>query len=194
MEKALHKVKKLIYSFQPLEEEEWSTFAGSFTFKEYNKGDFLVKAGEQSNAVFYIEQGIIRNYFLREAKEFTIDFHFEGEFVSAFHSIITGAPSKIAIEAIQDVKAVVLPYNEIAEHYKNSINVNTVGRKIAEMHYVNRLEKEMDLLALTAEERYAKLMEKRPKLVSTISVKHLSSYLGIHPESLSRIRKLYAKN
>lgn len=194
MEKAFEQVKKLIYSFQPLEEEEWNAFADSLIFKEYHKGDFLIKTGEQSNAVFYIEQGVTRNYFVREAKEFTIDFHFEGEFVSAFHSIITGKPSKIAIEAIQDVKAILLSYNEIAERYKNAINVNTVGRKIAEMHYVNRLEKEMDLLALTAEERYAKLMEKRPKLVSTISVKHLSSYLGIHPESLSRIRKLYAKN
>ena len=194
MERALQQVKKLIYSFQPLEEEEWSTFADSLTFREYKKGDFLVKAGEHSNTIFYIAQGVTRNYFTREAKEFTIDFHFEGEFVSAFHSIITGTPSKIAIEAIQDVKAVVLPYDEIAKRYKNAINVNIIGRKIAEMHYVNRLEKEIELLSLTAEERYTKLMEKRPKLVSTISVKHLSSYLGIQPESLSRIRKLYAKN
>jgi hypothetical protein len=65
---------------------------------------------------------------------------------------------------------------------------------MAEFQYVKRLRKEMDLLAFTAEERYALLLSKNPELIQNISVKHLSSYLGIQPESLSRIRKLQVRN
>ncbi|WP_315823824.1 hypothetical protein [Paraflavitalea speifideaquila] len=64
---------------------------------------------------------------------------------------------------------------------------------MAEAQYVKRLRKEMDFLSYTAEERYVRLMEKNPQLIQQISVKHLSSYLGIQPESLSRIRKLHAR-
>jgi hypothetical protein len=52
----------------------------------------------------------------------------------------------------------------------------------------------MDLLSLTAEERYAGLMQRNPALIQNISVKHLASYLGIQPESLSRIRNLHSRN
>jgi len=65
---------------------------------------------------------------------------------------------------------------------------------MAEYQYIKRLKKEMDLLSFTAEERYAHLMQRNPALISNISVKHLSSYLGIQPESLSRIRKLHVRN
>lgn len=194
MEETFEKVKTLIYNFQPLEEEEWQAFAEHLVFKQYSKGDFLVREGERANTIYYIESGITRSYFIHNSKEFTIDFHFGGEFVSPFYAIITGQPSITSVEVLQDVNVVELPYSKIAEGYKNSVRINNVGRKIAEMHYINRLQKEMDLISLTAEERYAKLMEKHPALVSVISVKHLSSYLGIHPESLSRIRKLYIKN
>jgi len=73
--------------------------------------------------------------------------------------------------------------------YARSHHGERIGRLMAEYQYIKRLRREMDLLSRTAEERYAGLLQRAPKLVSNISVKHLSSYLGIQPESLSRIRK-----
>ena len=59
---------------------------------------------------------------------------------------------------------------------------------------MQKTNREIDLLSLSAEQQYLNLLQKNPKLISQISVKHLASYLGIQPESLSRIRHKLAVN
>ena len=185
----IEKIRQTIFSIQPLSEDEWQKHLDTFTIRQYKKGEFLLKEGETEHNLYYLNKGMTRNYFMSKGKEFTIDFHFEGDFVTGFYSFITLSPSKVNIELLQDSEVLMLPLREIQEFYRDSVNINRLGRRMAELHYVKRLEKEMELLSLTAEERYATLLNRKPHLVSTISVKHLSSYLGIQPESLSRIRK-----
>ncbi len=74
-------------------------------------------------------------------------------------------------------------------HTKSTSKRNASGDYFAETLYVHKTNREIDLLSLTAEEQYLQLLQKNPKLVNTISVKHLASYLGIQLESLSRIRQ-----
>jgi CRP/FNR family transcriptional regulator, anaerobic regulatory protein len=95
---------------------------------------------------------------------------------------------------LEETEAIAIPYQLLHEFYDKYKQGERIGRLMAEAQYVKRLRKEMDLLSLTAEERYVALMEKNPDLIRTISIKHLSSYLGIQPESLSRIRKQYQKS
>lgn len=187
-------IKQAINSFFPLPEAEWEAFSQLLIVKEYAKGDFLTRAGQQEQYIYYVYSGATRNYFSKDGKEYTVDFHFAGDFVTAFYSLIMGLPSPVSIELLEDSVVAAIPYYKLEEFYKSSFAGATIGRKIAEMQYALRLKKEMDLLSLTAEERYAQLMEKNSVLVGSISVKHLSGYLGIQPESLSRIRKLYARN
>lgn len=187
-------IRLAINSIESMPEAEWEAFSQLLIIKDYKKGSFLTRAGQQEQYIYYLHEGATRNYFVKDVKEFTVDFHFEGEFVTGFFSLIMKQPSPVSIELLEDSVVVAIPYNKLEEFYKTSVAGATIGRKIAEMQYALRLKKEMDLLSLTAEERYAQLMEKNPVLVSSISVKHLSGYLGIQPESLSRIRKLYVRN
>ncbi|WP_417354574.1 Crp/Fnr family transcriptional regulator [Flavobacterium sp.] len=191
---SLKKLQQTVFSLHRLPEADWDMFTQILTYKTYKKGDTLIKEGELENYIYFLEKGTTRNYFLKEGKEFTVAFHFSGEFVTAFYSLITGAASIVTIELLEDAEVVVIPYRDLELFYQKSFHGATVGRKMAEMQYAHRLEKEMELLSLTAEERYVRLMERNPELVAAISVKHLSSYLGIQPESLSRIRKQYARN
>ncbi|MFL9837481.1 Crp/Fnr family transcriptional regulator [Flavobacterium sp. ST-75] len=191
---SLKKLQQTVFSLHQLPEADWDMFAQILTYKTYKKGDTLIKEGELEHYIYFLEKGTTRNYFLKEGKEFTVAFHFSGEFVTAFYSLITGAASIVTIELLEDAEVVVIPYRDLEMFYQKSFHGATVGRKMAEMQYAHRLEKEMELLSLTAEERYVRLMERNPELVAAISVKHLSSYLGIQPESLSRIRKQYARN
>jgi CRP/FNR family transcriptional regulator, anaerobic regulatory protein len=191
---SIQRIKQMLFSLQPLTEAEWENHIRHFIFKSFKKGDALIKEGDTENNIYYIESGATRNYFVRNGKEFTIDFHFEGDFVTAYYSLITGQPSIVTIELVSDTNIIVIPYRLIQNLHKESVNTNIIGRKMAEMHYIKRLKKEMDLLSLTAEERYAQLLNLKPEIVRAISVKHLSSYLGIQPESLSRIRKNYSEN
>jgi len=187
-------MKQAIYKLHPLKEEEWLDFSKKLAIKKLKKGDFLIRQGQIENTVYFLNKGATRNYFLKDGKEFTVDFQFENDFVTAYYSLITRQPSEMFIELLEDAGVVVIPLTHLNEFYTKYQNGEKIGRLMAEYQYIKRLKKEMDLLSFTAEERYAQLMQRNPELISGISVKHLSSYLGIQPESLSRIRKLHTRN
>lgn len=188
------RLKQAIYKFNPLHETEWDDFAATLILKDLKKGEFLIRQGQVENFIYFLNKGATRNYFVKDDKEFTVDFQFQGDFVTAYYSLITREPSAIAIELLEDAEVVAIPLAVLHEFYARHHNGEKVGRLIAEHQYVKRLRREMELLSRTAEERYTELMERNPVLIQQVSVKHLSSYLGIHPESLSRIRKQQAKD
>lgn len=183
-----------IYKFYPLSPAEWEDFSTKVIIKKFNKGDFLIREGQVENFIYFLQKGATRNYFIKDGKEFTVDFLFEGEMVTAYYSFISREPSTIFIEVLEDAEVIAIPFRFLQEFYAKYHNGEKIGRLIAEYQYMKRLKKEMDLLSRTAEERYAALMERNPALIQQISVKHLSSYLGIQPESLSRIRRQQSRN
>ncbi|WP_211999860.1 Crp/Fnr family transcriptional regulator [Chitinophaga sp. HK235] len=183
-----------IYKFYPLSPAEWEDFSTKVIIKKFNKGDFLIREAQVENFIYFLQKGATRNYFIKDGKEFTVDFLFEGEMVTAYYSFISREPSTIFIEVLEDAEVIAIPFRFLQEFYAKYHNGEKIGRLIAEYQYMKRLKKEMDLLSRTAEERYAALMERNPALIQQISVKHLSSYLGIQPESLSRIRRQQSRN
>lgn len=184
-----NQIKAAVFSFQALGDAEWADFSRTLHLKTYKKGDFLIRDGEVENQIYFLNTGATRHYFIRDGKEFTVDFQFAGDFVTAYYSLITREPSTVFVEILEETTAVIINYQELQSLYTRSHHGERIGRLMAEYQYIKRLRREMDLLSRTAEERYAGLLQRAPKLVSNISVKHLSSYLGIQPESLSRIRK-----
>ena len=187
------KIKQAIDRFQPLEETEWEEFSEKLELKKLKKGDFLIREGQVENHIYFINKGATRNFFIKDGKDYTVDFQFTDEFVTAYYSLITREPSSVFIELLEDSELVAISVNFLNEFYARYHNGEKIGRLIAEYQYVKRLRKEMDLLSLTAEERYAGLMQRNPALIQNISIKHLASYLGIQPESLSRIRNLHSR-
>ncbi|TDX00335.1 Crp/Fnr family transcriptional regulator [Dinghuibacter silviterrae] len=173
----------------PLPDDEWQAFVPLLDVRHHRKGDFLIREGQVAGHIYFLYNGATRNYFLKDGKEYTVDFHFKGDFVAAYLSFITREPSPVFIECLEDTETVAIAYDPLQEFYRHSHQGERIGRLMAEHQYVRRLRREMDILALTAEERYKQLLDKHPGLISALSVKHLSSYLGIQPESLSRIRK-----
>ncbi|KAA2243796.1 Crp/Fnr family transcriptional regulator [Chitinophaga agrisoli] len=187
-------LQQALNRFLPLPPAEWEEFSKILSIKQYTKGEYLIREGQVEHYIYFLNRGATRNYFIKDGKEFTVDFQFEGDFVTAYYSLITREPSDIFIELLEDTEAVCIPVKFLNEFYARYHNGEKIGRLMAEYQYIKRLRKEMDLLSRTAEERYGDLMKKNPALVQTISVKHLSSYLGIAPESLSRIRRQPPKN
>lgn len=191
---AFHAIREAYHRILPMTDPEWAAFARLLELKHFSKGDFLIRAGQVGNHIHFLNKGATRNYFLKDGKEFTVDFHFAGDFVGAYFSFITREPSPVFIESLEVTETVSIAYDPLQEFYRQSHQGERIGRLMAEFQYVKRLKKEMDILSLTAEERYKELLHSHPDLVSSLSVKHLSSYLGIQPESLSRIRKASFRN
>lgn len=190
----LNAIRNAFERILPLPGKEWQDLSSLLTIKTFPQASYLIREGQIENHLYFLNHGATRNYFLKDGKEYTVDFAFSGDFVTAYYSLITREPSPIFIELLQDTEAVVIERNALNAYYDRNPRAERVGRLIAEHQYARRLKREMDLLSLTAEERYGQLLAKNPTLVGNLSVKHLSSYLGIQPESLSRIRKQYARN
>lgn len=190
----LEKIKQAFRSIYPQQDEEWEVFSKNIVLKHFEKGEFLCRQGQVENYIYFLNSGATRNYFIKDGKELTVDFQFEGNFVSAYYSFLSREPSPICVEAISGIEACAIHHKSLYRFYDEYKVGDRIGRLIAEMQYMKRLKREIELMSTTAEERYARMMEQNPKFVNNLSVKHLSSYLGIHPESLSRIRKQYSRN
>jgi CRP/FNR family transcriptional regulator, anaerobic regulatory protein len=190
----LNAIRNAFEQILPLPEKEWQDLSTLLTIKTFPQGSYLIREGQIENHLYFLNHGATRNYFLKDGKEYTVDFAFTGDFVTAYYSLITREPSPIFIELLEVTETVVLERNALNAYYDRFPHAERIGRLIAEHQYAKRLKREMDLLSLTAEERYGQLLAKNPSLVGSLSVKHLSSYLGIQPESLSRIRKQQTRN
>ena len=77
------KIKQAIDRFQPLEETEWEEFSEKLELKKLRKGDFLIREGQVENHIYFINKGATRNFFIKDGKDYTVDFQFTDEFVTA---------------------------------------------------------------------------------------------------------------
>jgi CRP-like cAMP-binding protein len=185
-------IRNALLQFINFPDEVWAEFSAHLVFQKFKKEESICAEGEVENNIYYLSKGIVRSYFLKDGRDYTLDFFFDHDFVTSFTSFLTRNPSLVNIQALEDCDTWKISHQYIYELYRKYHASERLGRLIAEAQFMKRSSKEMELLSLTAEERYKSLFKKSPVLVSKISVKHLSSYLGIHPESLSRIRNKVA--
>lgn len=158
------------------------------TEKTYAEGEFLLYEGEVSSSAFYVLEGALRLYFLSGESEITLEFFFEHSVVASVASFRRGLPSEFVIQSIEPTRALVIPRQALEDYGRSSPSFypEVIGdledRLIC---YVNRLR---SFLSLTAEERYEELALLQPAVVQRVKQKYIASWLGITPESLSRIR------
>ncbi|QIP14815.1 Crp/Fnr family transcriptional regulator [Spirosoma aureum] len=173
----------------PLTDEQWLRFVPIVESVDYDKNEFLIEAGEVERYIYYIAEGMVRLSFNHDGKDISIDFVFKHNFVSAYSSFLTEQPSEFSVQALTDVQALRFSRTNLYQLYEESHPAERIGRLIAEQAFLRKTSREVQFLTSTARQRYAQLVDQNPVLVQTISVRHLASYLGIEPESLSRIRR-----
>jgi CRP-like cAMP-binding protein len=122
-------------------------------------------------------------------KETTFGFSFENQFISAYDSFLTQKPSAYQLQSLTETTIVSITYADLQEVYKTTQIGNLIGRLTAERLFLIKSKREQNLLNLSAEERYLRLFKERPELLQVIPLKYISSYIGVTPQALSRIRK-----
>ena len=172
-----------------INDSDWQFFTDRLILRKVEKRTKLLKVGEIENYISFIDKGIVRFFFPKEAKEITFGFCFSNEFVSAYDSFLTQSPSLYELETLTDVEMWSMSYDDLQEVYKKTSIGNTLGRISSERLYLIKSRREQSLLNETAEERYLKLFDERPKLIKEIPLKYIASYIGVTAQALSRIRR-----
>ena len=167
---------------------DWALFNEHLYFKEYDKNEVLLRAGETENFMYFLVEGVTRIFHFNDNIEYTLRFNFPISAFNSYASFISRTPSLVNVEAITDVKVFRMSYYDIQNLYEISKMAERVGRRMIELLYVLREIKEIQMHSKTAEDYYYELVRTNKQLTEQISQKHLASYLGITPESLSRIK------
>lgn len=153
------------------------------------KGQVLLDFGQVESRIYFLQSGLVELSIKSYQTLKTVDFFFAGEFVCAYTSFLLQQPSDVRVVALTDCEAQVIRYEDLQQAYRVSPTANYVGRVMNEQAYLRKAQREKDFLTKTAEERYQELIRIHPQYVSQIPVNKIARFLGIHPESLSRIRK-----
>jgi CRP-like cAMP-binding protein len=169
-------------------------FSSAISHK-YEKDSPLCSIGEIEKNFYFINSGIVEaTMFNNKEEERIIEFFFPGQFVTSFTSLLSQQPSNVFQTCITECVLEVIDFSNLKEVCKSSPLSNSYYIKFLEDAYIQRSNREKDFLTLSAEERYLKLIENRPEVIQQIPVFKIAKYLGIHPESLSRIRKTKFNN
>lgn len=181
---------KAIRSYAPVSQEAGEYFYSFFRSVKFKKNTLLLEEGKVAHEVFFIEKGGLRQFFFNEKGiEKTCNFAFEQEFLTDLESfskqtkattnIITLEPAECLVTTCKDVVACMAAYPSIASFF------NAVVENIATVN-IRRIQ---SLLSQSPEQQFEELLLNKPEILQRIPQRYIAQYLGIAPESLSRIRK-----
>jgi len=170
---------------------DWALLLAISEEKQYTKGSLILKEGELCEYIYCILSGLTIIYFRHKGKQYTRQFFVENSIFTEFMSLTTHTPSKSIIEAIEETKLLALPINTFLEHAQTHPSFMSIYKSISERISIEGIKKNMDIVSKNALDRYIDLLTQRPEIIRRVPQHYIASYLGITPESLSRIRKNY---
>lgn len=170
-------------------------FCSSFyEVKDFKKNEIILREGEVSDCTFFVEKGLLRMYSIDKlGKEHVIQFAPEGWIISDTTSQLLNEKSRFYIEAVEDSTVIIIRkgfFEDLSRFYPE---VTEKNQQLMFNHIKNLQNRVNALISSTAEERYLDFIKKYPNLMLRVPQWMVASYLGITPESLSRVRKELAK-
>lgn len=184
-----NKLLKYFSRIMPLSEEEADAIAATMTILHYKKGTVLLKEGQVSTEAYFVLEGCVRQYYLVDGEERTNNFFTEEQWVLSINSFIQRTPATHFLACCIDSALVVGNREKEEDLYRRFPRLETVSRKVMEKVFAEQQEIMASYTTDTPEQRYLKLLQSRPDLFQKIPQYQIASYIGVKPESLSRIRK-----
>ncbi len=175
-------------------DEELEYLRGGLSITELQSKHFYIHANALQHEIGFVFQGLLRAFYVDEkGNEITINFVRENRYATHYTAFISRTPSKYYFQCIEPTILVNLSYDYIQAGYEKYPNIERYGRLVAEAVLMFQQKRIESFLFETAEQRYLDFIQDNPDLFTRISLSHLSSFLGIERQSLTRIRQKLAK-
>jgi CRP-like cAMP-binding protein len=171
-------------------DEEFDFCSSLFIPKKFRKNEFLLREGEVCKFGIFVAKGCLRLYSIdKKGEEHIVQFALEDWWISDISSMITGKPSIYNIDALEDSEVLSIDkpsfekFIAYSPKFEKTFNFGSQKSRIALQERVTAF------LTMTAEEKYLYMIKSYPNIVQRVPQRHIASFLGITPESLSRVRK-----
>jgi CRP/FNR family transcriptional regulator, anaerobic regulatory protein len=184
----MERIFQILSQFMSLSSELKEDLTASIFIKKEIKGEIIISQDRVCDRLFFIKKGFLRGFHYHNGKEITSWFGFENDFATSTYSFVSRKPGFENIEVIENSILYVITYDDLNTIYQNHPELNYVGRLLTEKYYVDLMERTLCLQFQTAKENYERLVKYQPYILQRASLGHIASYLGISPETLSRIR------
>lgn len=173
-----------------LKEDHFGKFISELSFKSLKKKENLIVEGSICNFIGIVTTGKLRSYIQNDDKQFNNDFYLPDSFVSAYTSYLTQMPTNCNIEALDATEIgyiTVEKFNKLIDQDRDFLKL---AKYISDIFFIRKCRRETSFLKNNATQRFQMLCATYPGIEQHVSQYHIASYLGIKPESLSRIKLL----
>ena len=187
-------ILKNISRFITLTPEEEQYFTSILKLKKLKKKQYLLQEGDITRHEYFVNKGCLRTYTIDDkGQEHIIQFAIEDWWTGDMYSFLTQTPARYTIDAIEDSELLCLEKNALEDLYIKIPKFEKFFRHLLQNAFVSLQERVIGNLSQPADERYCTFITKYPNMEKRLPLKQIASYLGITPESLSRIRSNYIK-
>lgn len=185
------KLYNVISNFIDLEENDKELVKTFFKYGSVEKGSSLIDAGKPTDKAFFILSGYLKYFkILESGEELIVHLYAPDNFVISLKSFFLGTKAEESLQAITDCEYLWVSKADMESLYSKSYKWHSFGRKLLESALIEKEERVIDQLTLTAQDKYMKLLKMQPDIIQNVPIKYIASFIGIQPESLSRIRKI----
>ncbi|MDQ7066254.1 MAG: Crp/Fnr family transcriptional regulator [candidate division KSB1 bacterium] len=183
-----------ILNYIELSEAQFSESTRFFIPRSIRRKDFLCRAGEVGRYIAFVHRGCLRSYTIdKKGAEHVVQFAIEEWWIADLYSFLTNEPATYYIDALEDSEVLLLDRPSQEELCAQFPRYERFFRLLLERNYIANHRRIAATLSLSAGERYLLFLQTYPQLVERLPQHQIASFLGITPESLSRIRRKLAR-
>lgn len=182
------KLKIALLNFANISEPILNQFLDLFYVKYYKNKTIIISPNNTDFKGYFIVDGTVRIHHVLEGKEITSDFRESNSFFMNGYSMFTKLPNLDYFTALENTTCLVIDWSKLENILSKHHELEHLGRKIIEWHYAEAIKSSYNSLFLSVEDRYNHFLENRSSLLNKVKLKDIATYLGISPETLSRLR------
>ena len=187
-------LKESITEHVALSDEQWEICKHSFRPKRMLKRQFLLQEGDVCRELAFVEKGALYAYSVdAKGNQHVVRFAFDGWWIADLQSFFTRNPSTLNIEVLEDSELLMLDRKNHEKLLEEIPAYERYHRIILQNAYVALQQRVENALGLTAEQKYARLIDQNPEFMNRVPLNLVASYLGMSPETLSRVRRQMSK-
>lgn len=177
-----------IERYVPLNAEDRRVISAYWMERSFRKGALISKPGTVEQWFYIVKEGVQRLFFEFDGNEHCLGFSYDHSWSGDFDSFVSQRPGRFAVQAVTDSVLIGIRHADLQELYDRFPVMDRFGRLILEELIRGRATREIELLSLSAEERYRRLLQRSPHLLQLVTQKDIASYLRMTPETFSRLR------
>jgi len=188
-------ILKNISRFIQLTPQETDYFISILHIKKFKKRQYILHEGEICRYEYFVNKGCLRAYHTDDkGLEHIAQFAIEDWWIGDMYSFLTSTPARLNIDALEDSEVIYFDNPSLEKLYTEVPKFERFFRMIIQNAFIATQGRVIETMSMDAEQRYCNFIERYPLMERRLPLKQIASYLGITPESLSRIRSQYKNN